>query len=132
MYGRLKFKEGIMSEKDFLPKWLEENQYKVNKDYVVTPQMAHYATIIRQVHQNSERAILLEGKPCTGKTNLLNFYRQTHYSSSYYAHIHVSQGPFWIDKLLSPLEKHSLEHVGAKINYEWGVIIVDDLHMAQK
>ena len=90
MYSCLKFKEGLISDREFLPKWLNENQQKVSQDFVVTPQMAHYATLIRRIHHNSNMGTILEGKICTGKSNFLNFYRQAYHHNSYYTHIHAS------------------------------------------
>ncbi len=45
-------------------------------------------------------------------------------------HVSAAEGPHWNRKLTSSLQRHGLNVVGARINYQQSILMVEDLHLA--
>jgi hypothetical protein len=47
-------------------------------------------------------------------------------------HINPAEGAEWTQKLTSSLQRHGIDTLGARINYQQSIIFIDNLHMADR
>jgi hypothetical protein len=51
-------------------------------------------------------------------------YRKLHHENSFYMQISPAEGSGWEKKLTSSLQRHGLNSLGARINYQQSVVMV--------
>ena len=57
-------------------------------------------------------------------------YRKMHHNNSFYMQISPAEGSNWHQKLTASLQRHGLNSLGARINYQQTVVMVEDMHLA--
>jgi ABC-type lipoprotein export system ATPase subunit len=101
-----------------------------DKDYVMTPECAHLLVAARRVHDQTGCGVVVEGRGNSGKSTLMQLYRQIYHQNTFYLRVSGKQTNSWSTKIDNTLQRHGLNLLGARINYKETMIMVEDVHMA--
>jgi chromosomal replication initiation ATPase DnaA len=122
----------LITDKEYLRIWLEENEGFRDDAYLLTPALLHELTIARRIHENTDHPVLLQGAAGSGKSVLFAMYRRLHHENSFYMQISPAEGSNWSNRLTASLQRHGLNSLGARINYQQSVLMVEDVHLADR
>ena len=90
----------------------------------MTPEYVHLLVAARRVHDLTGHGVSIEGKGNSGKSTLIQLYRQIHHENSFYLTISSKQSCKWREKINKSLQSHGTNLLGARINYKETIIIV--------